>query len=198
MREWTGYQQALTSDPTFKQAQATWLTGKENLTLAETGNGTPGSGLFPNLTASASVGRTYQRNKVGSSTASGTFDNGDDNYLLTLTQPIFNYATWKLIASARYGIKAATATYLGAAQSLMSRVSTAYFLVLQDSDTLNYDLSSKKAYLQALVTAEQKFKVGLIPVTGVYDAQASYDGAVADEIRDRLRDMGVVVNLLFA
>ena len=38
------YRQALASDPTFKKAQADWLTNKENLTLAETGTGVLGLG----------------------------------------------------------------------------------------------------------------------------------------------------------
>ena len=35
------------------------------------------------------------------------------------------------------------------------------------------------------MTAQQQFKVGLIAITGVYDAQSSYDQAVAAEITDR-------------
>ena len=177
------YRQSLASDPTFKRAQADWLTNKENLSIAETGTGVAGTGLFPNLTGTAQLGKTYQRLTSGPGVASGSFDN--NNYLLTLTQPIFNYQTWKQISSARYGAKAATATFLAAAQNLMSRVSTAYFEILRANEKLRYTLSTKRAFLQELVTAQQKFKVGLIAITGVYDAQADYDTAVADEIKDR-------------
>ena len=136
------YRQSLASDPTFKRAQADWLTDKEKLALAETGTGALNTGLFPNLTGTAQLGKSYQKITSGPASASNSFDS--NQYLLTLTQPIFNYQTWKQIGSARYSVKGATATYLAAAQDLMSRVSTAYFNVLRASDKLRYTLSTKK------------------------------------------------------
>ena len=54
------YKQALISDPTYKKAHADWLTAKENLPLAMTGTGAPGSGLFPNLDANATFDFSLQ------------------------------------------------------------------------------------------------------------------------------------------
>lgn len=177
------YQQALKSDPKFKKAEADWLTAKQQLSLAETGTGAPGTGLFPNIDISGGYGRTFQDITSGTLDARGYFNSSD--LQATITQPIFNWATWKSISTARYAVKAATATYLAAAQDLMFRVSDAYFAVLNASDKLRYTLARKKSFLQELITAQQKFKVGLIALTGVYDAQASYDAAIADEIKDR-------------
>lgn len=177
------YRQALTSDPTFQKARSDWLSAKENLPLARTGTGAPGSGLFPNLGIQGNFNKTYQTQESGGVSISGNFTG--DNYLITLTQPIFNWATWKSISSASFSVKSATATYFAAIQDLMFRVSSAYFNVLRANDQLRYTLMRKKSYLQELVTSEQKFQVGLIAITGVYDAQASYDQAIADEIRDR-------------
>jgi len=178
------YNQALSSDPTFKKAQADWLSAKENLPITMSGNGSPGSGLFPYLGVSGGINRSYQKQTLGGG-ANGTGYFNGNNYLLTLTQPIFNYQTWKMVSSARYSVKAATATYLAAAQNLMFRTAQAYFNVLSANDQLRFTLSQKQAFLHQLITAEQKFKVGLIAVTGVYDAEASYDNAVANEIKDR-------------
>lgn len=188
------YRRALVSDPTFKKAQADWLSAKENLPIAMTGNGTPGSGLFPYLDFSGNINRTYQEQTIAGTVTGSGYYNGNA-YLLTLTQPIFNYQTWKSISSARYSVKAATATYLAAAQDLMFRVAEAYFNVLSANDQLRYTLSQKQAFLRQLITAEQKFKVGLIAITGVYDAQASYDRSVADEIKDRNNLANQIENL---
>jgi outer membrane protein len=177
------YYQALNSDPTFKKAEADWMTTRENYPLARSGNGTPGSGLFPYIDVSGDVARTYQRQSSAGISSSGFFDG--NAYLLELTQPIFNYATWKSISGARFQVRAAAATYISAAQDLMFRVSQAYFNVLMAYDELQYTLSSKRSYLHQLITAQQKFQVGLIAITGVYDAQASYDQSVAQEIQDR-------------
>lgn len=188
------YRQAVASDPAFKKAQADWLSAKENLSIAMSGNGAAGSGLFPYLDVSGNVNRTYQKQTTaGVPTGSGYY-NGN-GYALTLTQPIFNYQTWKSISSAHYSVKAATATYLAAAQDLMFRVAQAYFNVLSANDKLRYTISQKQAFLRQLITAEQKFKVGLIAITGVYDAQASYDRSVADEIKDRNNLANQIENL---
>src|SRR3990167_6441448 len=104
------YQQALVSDPTFKQARATWLAAQENLPLAVSGNGVAGNGLLPYVDLTAGLGRTYERIKVGSASTDGYFN--QNNYQVAVTQQIFNYATWKSIDSARFSVKSATATYL--------------------------------------------------------------------------------------
>lgn len=177
------YQQALLSDPTFKKAEADWMATRENYPLARSGNGIPGSGVLPFVGITGNVARTFQKQSSAGFSSSGYF-NGNA-YLLQLTQPIFNYASWKSISGARFQVRAAAATYLAAAQDLMFRVSQAYFNVLMAYDQLQYTLSSEKSYLHQLITVRQKFQVGLIAITGVYDAQASYDQSVAQEIQDR-------------
>jgi len=67
----------------------------------------------------------------------------------------------------------------------MQRTAQAYFNVLRAYDELRYTIANKKSVWQQLVTAKQKFQVGLIAITGVYNAQASYDADVANEIGAR-------------
>lgn len=177
------YQQALVNDPAFRKAQADWLTAKENFPLALTGNGAAGSGLFPNLAASAFFNEDYTKLTNSAGANHGNFES--KGYALTLTQPIFNLATWYSIGSALYGVRSATATYLAAAQDLMRRTADAYFEVLRANARLTLTLAQKKQFLHQLVTSEQKFRVGLIAITGVYDAQSSYDRSIADEIKNR-------------
>lgn len=177
------FQQALVNDPTFMKAQADWLTAREGLPLAMTGTGAAGTGLFPNITASGLYNDNYSQINNHFGTNSGNFIS--KSYLISVTQPIFNLSTWMSISSARYSVRAATATYLAAAQDLMSRTANAYYEVLRANAKLTLTLAQKKQFLHQLVTAEQKFRVGLIAITGVYDAQSSYDRSIADEIKDR-------------
>lgn len=171
------YYQALHSDPTFKEAQATWLSSKEALPIAR-------AGYLPQLTAAGAYTRSYERNKPGTVLAPrGYF--WAHNFNLSLSQAIFNAATWKAIKGAAADVKSATATYAAAQQDLMVRTVTAYLSVLQAYDRLRFTLAKKRAVYRQLVTAEQQFRVGLIAITGVYDAQTVYDQAIADEIQNR-------------
>lgn len=181
------YNQALKSDPTYKVAEATWLSAKENLPLSMVGTGAAGTGLFPNLAISGLLSKNYQN-----STAQGAnnSDYNDKEYALTLTQPIFNLATWSSIREAGFGVKSAYATYIAAGQNLINSVATAYFEVLRANENLQYTIKEKEADKWELITDLQKYKVGLSAVTGVYNSQASYDQQIAIEISDRttLRD----------
>src|SRR3990167_828134 len=187
------YRVALKADPTFQKAEADWLSARMNLPLARTGNGTAGSGLFPNLSASTFIEENYQRvSATGESAKNNAASRG---YQLTVTQPIFNWATWQSISEAGYVVKAATATYLAAAQNLMQRVAFAYLEVLRANDQLQLTLAAEAQYLNQLVISEAKYKVGVIPITGVYDAQASYDAAVSQEISARVTLQNNLENL---
>lgn len=177
------YYQAVKNDPAFLKARADWLSAQQDLPIAMSGEDVPDSSLFPYLTITGSLTRIHQGISMGSDSASSYFN--QNSYLVTLTQPIFNYATWKSISSAYFSVKAAMANYIAAAQDLMFRTAQAYFYVLNGYDQLQFTLAQKEFFLHQLITVKEKFKVGLIAVTGVYDAQASYDQAVAQEIQDR-------------
>jgi outer membrane protein len=179
------YQQALASDPVFKKAQADWMSAKENLPLAMTGNGSAGSGLFPNIDFTGSIGKTYSHN----------MQQKNKSYSVTLTQPIFNLSTWESIGSANYGVKAATATYLAAEQDLIDRVSTAYLEVLRANEKLHLTLVQQKQFEHEYKTQQEKFRVGIIAITGVYDAKAKYDQSVAQTLKDRNSVQDALENL---
>lgn len=65
---------------------------------------------------------------------------------------------------------------------LITRVAQAYFDVLGARDTLRFARAEKRAIERQLEQAQERFEVGLIPVTDVKEAQASYDLAVSREI----------------
>jgi len=179
------YEQALKTDPTFKQANAQWLVDQQAYPLALTGDGVAGTGLFPNIDFTSQFDRA--RTSTSNTTdASATGYEWDTNYALTITQPVFNISTWLSIKEARYSVRAATATYLSAGQSLISRTAVAYLEVLRDYDILQYDLAAEAALLHELGVAKNKYSVGLDAATDVYQAQASYDLARATVIKQRV------------
>ena len=105
------------------------------------------------------------------------------NLNLSLTQTVFNFSQFSVVAQQVSLSRAADATLNAALQNLMIRVSSAYFAVLQDEDNLNYARASREAFAEQLDQIRQQYKVGLKTLTDVYTAQASYDAAVATFIR---------------
>ncbi len=179
------YRQALTSDPTFLQATSQRLSTKEGVPISV-------AELLPDLsmTVNPTVTRTGYAGSLFESTTgtSANFlsprNNTSRSYALavTLQQTVFNFAQFSAVAQQLSLSKGADATLNAALQSLMTRVSTAYFNVLNDEDNLSYTEASKLAYTEQLDQAKQQYEVGLKTLTDVYTAQASYDSAVADYI----------------
>src|SRR5438552_2449505 len=123
------YQQALFSDPTFKSAQAQYLATKENVPIAR-------AALLPNLALTGSSLRQHinQPTNAGfvTQTTSGSFIpletnfyNTFNNYILNVSQPIFNAAAWAQLSDATFQVKAAEANFAAAAQDLMLRTASA-------------------------------------------------------------------------
>ena len=175
----TVYKQAVQNDPTFAQAESTWWSAKQDLPISV-------AAYLPQLTI-ADTGQKVYADTTGANGGAGTPTYGYMQNVLgvTATQAIFNYTAWTNIREQSANVKSATATYFASIQSLMQRTVTAYLNVLSAYDALNFTLANKAYDYRQLVTAQQQFKVGLIAITGVYDAQSSYDQAVAAEITDR-------------
>lgn len=172
------FKQAQISDPTFKQAQSVWMSARENLPIAR-------AGYLPQVSITGTGTRSYNHFEPTTATVNTNGYFWSYGYGLTLSQPIFNAVNWAAIRGAKASVKAATATYSAAAQDLMVRTATAYFNVQKAYEKLRFTIANKRAVWRQLDTARQQFKVGLIAITGVYDAQSVYDQANAAEIADR-------------
>ena len=61
-------------------------------------------------------------------------------------------------------------------------ITEAYFNILSAQDNLTFTLSEQQAISKQLEQAKQRFDVGLIAITDVYEAQAGYDLATANQI----------------
>lgn len=140
--------------------------------------------MLPQLNLSVFTSTTDQETENSTSPAisNGTTSFDTDGYSLSLTQTIYNHSIYKKLQQTDMSIAAATATVEAARQDLIVRLATAYFNVLGAEDNLKFATGEKKAIGQQLEQSKKRFEVGLIAITDVKEAQASYDTSVAQEI----------------
>ncbi|HXZ49712.1 MAG TPA: TolC family outer membrane protein [Usitatibacter sp.] len=167
------YHDALTSDPVYQSARAQYEAGIEKLPQAR-------SGYLPLLSGSASAFRNHVDNDVAPNVTYNT-----NNYVVTLTQPIFRMQNWIGIDEAQQQVLQAEAALTGAQQDLVLRVAQAYFDVLLAQDNVALSESQKVAISEQLAQAKRNFEVGTATIVDTLEAQARYDQATATEISDK-------------
>ena len=175
------YQQALTNDPTIRQAEAQYLATAEAKPQAR-------SALLPNLSLSGNSNSSYSESnqQVGFGnlilgTGSETRNSGD-GFDLSLSQTLLDFSSIRTLKQADKTIAQAETNLFAARQDLLIRVSDAYFNVLAAEDTLAAQNAARESIARQLEQAERRFEVGLIAITDVQEAQAGYDQATAAEI----------------
>ena len=183
------YELALENDATLRAQEAQYLAGLEDEKAAR-------AALLPQVTGSIA-----QQNSDTDTTSPGiigfdntgtpligdTFDNTDittETYRLSLQQAIFDLPAWFSFRSGRELSKQAEATFAANQQNLIVRVVEAYLAVLRAQDNLKASKARERAFERQLEQNRQRFEVGLIAITDVYEAQAAYDLAQVDRIAD--------------
>lgn len=163
------------NDPLYLAAGAENQANQELLPQAR-------SFLLPNVSASGDL--TGNRLNVVESTFSRTGKRKFSEKALTLSlvQPLFRHDLWIQLRQAGDQVRQSEVQFTLARQDLILRVAEAYFGVLRALDDLRFARTEKEALQQQLTQAEQRFEVGLIAVTDVYEAQAGFDAARAQEI----------------
>jgi outer membrane protein len=170
----TIYERALQNDPIIKQFEAKQSSAGESRdqSLAR---------FFPTLAATGTSSRNwFHTRKV-------TFQGRDqeywnNNFSLNLTQPLFHWEHWVQLSQSDNQIAQAEAAYQAELQKLIVRTTEAYFNVLSAQDNLQFTISEKEAISKQLDQAKERFEVGIIPITDVYEAQAAYDQTTANEL----------------
>lgn len=168
------YQEALANDPEFKAAYSTYLSSAEALPQAL-------AALLPQVSLTAEGSRQKENALAGLFSIDTIYSS--DQWQVTASQSVFNYQAWKAVAQAKNTVKAAQASFNNSAQNLMLRVIDAYLEVLLSQDTLNFAEAKKLANKRQFEQASERFKVGLEPITTVYEAKAAYDQSVAEVIK---------------
>jgi len=141
--------------------------------------------------AASEVSKSYLLPQVGAyGEADHTDVDGDlqDNSYQTLTygvqlsQPLFQAEAWFTYDASKYTTESAKADYNLAQQQLILDVATAYFDVLRAQDTVTTALATEAAIQRQYEQAQERFDVGLIAITEVYEARASYDDSKSQRI----------------
>lgn len=164
------YQLATQKDPIILQSKAQRDAAFEQINQSQ-------ASLLPHINVSA--GYTYSTSLGDSESAK--YNNSQAG--LNLTQSIFSNANWINLDLSEKAATKQDALYNFQQQDLMVRVAKAYFNVLRSIDDLSYVRANKAAVKRQLEQTQQRYKVGLTPITDVNEAQAEYDRTVAEEIQ---------------
>lgn len=181
------YELALENDAQIKAEEATYLANRETENLAR-------SALLPQISTSYSYRNADVDNKGQSviseggmfttGTTSTNRDTDTDGYAVSLNQALFDLSAWFSFQSGKEVTKEAEATFASNQQNLIVRVVEAYLLVLRAQDNLAASQATERAFERQLEQTQQRFEVGLIAITDVYEAQAARDLSQVNRIVD--------------
>ncbi len=167
---------ALQNDPQVNQAKAAYRAALESRPQAR-------SNFLPNINLSAdTTDNSQDRNFGAGSQFGGSEDFNSHGYSLTLTQPVFDRDAIVQQRQVDAIVGEAESNLNNEEQALMVRAAERYFDVLAAEDNLVFAKTEKEAIARQLEQTNERFEVGLIAITDVNEAQASFDLAVADEI----------------
>ncbi len=173
------YDLALQNDPFLRQSLA------NKMAVGETKDQSIAR-LLPTVSAGASTAHnwSYQdsvfNNKFPGQSKRNDF--WDSQFSINLVQPVFHWDMWVQLSQSEKQIAQADASYLAEQQKLILKTTNAYFSVLAAQDDLTFSKSEMKTIARQLEQAQQRFDVGLIAITDVYEAQAGYDQSRSDVI----------------
>ncbi|QFI39884.1 TolC family outer membrane protein [Moritella marina ATCC 15381] len=167
------FEQALTKDPLYLEAQANRDAALEKITEQEASN-------LPQIGLSADLGygitSDYKTNATGNGNAlTSTVGIG-------LTQSLYEESNFINVSQAAKQAEQSELAVQAQLQSLILRVSNAYFSVLTANDTLEFSNRNKEAVERQLEQTTQRYNVGLTDKTDVLEAQSTFDLSVAEVI----------------
>ena len=176
------YELALQNDPQLRAAKAQFLAETETKNISR-------AGLLPQISA---VGQYSEDEYEGSSSQvlgqnalfgrKGNTDSDVKNYSITLSQPLFDLPAWFSFQQGKELSKQAKLQFSADQQSLILRSADSYFNVLRERENLETALAEEKAIKRQLEQTRERFEVGLLPITDVHEAQATYDSATVDTL----------------
>ncbi len=170
------YQIAKSKDAEIREAEANFNASIQARPIAR-------ASLLPQISLSAES--SWNNVKTEGQTlgvGSGDVDFNSHGYSLQLSQPLYNHSFYVQLRQAKNEVAKAQVELDSSKQDLIIRVADAYFNVLAAEDELKYANAQKNAVNRQKEQAEKRFEVGLVPITDVKEAQASYDRAIAREI----------------
>lgn len=185
------YELSLNNDPTIRAAEASYRAGQEAVVLGR-------SGILPQIAASADYSHLDNENYSTLIEPEGInrdIKTDATGWGVNLSQPLFDMPAWFTFQQGKSLTGQAGAQFAADQQDLIIRVSTAYFNVLRAIDNLKASQAQEAANKRQLEQTQQRFDVGLIAITDVHEAQASYDLAVATRLGDQ-GNLGISIEVL--
>lgn len=169
------YQLAIENDPILKQAFLTQYSVGETKSQSI-------AKMLPTISVDGHTSRDRIHNKKANFQSSGTQNYWNHGFTVNFSQPVFHWEHWVELDQSSNRIAKAEADFQAEKQILMVKVVEAYFNILSAQDSLEFSISELEAINKQLEQAQQRFDVGLIAITDVYEAQAGYDQARANKI----------------
>lgn len=185
------YELALANDAQLKAEEAQYRANLEREKLER-------AALLPQLNANYDYTDTDQTNIGESFSVGDDIDSGGvtaiqtrtetdttrEGYQVSLNQALFDLPAWFSFRAGKEFSKQAEATFAANQQNLILRVVEAYLAVLRAQDNLEASRAQERAFGRQLEQTQQRFEVGLIAITDVYEAQAARDLAEVNRIVD--------------
>jgi outer membrane protein len=174
------YDQAVQRDPQLRSAEANRNSVLENKPQSV-------ARLLPKISIAGNIARNSVLSKFDKSSGTQSIIAGGANIgfwtsgaSVSLSQPIYHHDYWVQLGQADSQIAQAEANYEAEQQNLMLRTAQAYFDILRAQDEVEFAQANKQVIERKLEQAKARFDVGLIAITDVNEAQASFDQATAD------------------
>ncbi|MGF1762342.1 outer membrane channel protein TolC [Aliivibrio kagoshimensis] len=161
------YNQAKENDPQLLRAAAQKDAAFEAINSTQ-------SSLLPQINLTAGYNMTRSN-----------YDSNENNIInagISLQQELYQRSSWISLDTAEKTARQSDSAYAAEQQDVILRVAQAYFEVLRAMDNLEFVRAEKASVARQLEQTKQRFDVGLSAITDVHDAQAQYDGVLADEI----------------
>lgn len=178
------YAEAIENDPVLAAARASTESRKEIVVLSR-------ASLLPQAGASANASEsTVSSDDVNLDMSSPNFGMRSPDRDITrrswgaqVSQPVLDMQRWFGYRRARAVAKQADWDLQTTSQGLVTRVATAYLNVLRGEAALESVVAAEEAVRRQLEQVQQRFDVGLVAITDVLEAKASYDNAVVNRIQ---------------
>lgn len=158
----------------------------------EAGRDVARGGLLPQINASGTVAHNEQyesqtSTRAGEGIGPGSASAGDDRYntaslTLEATQALYDEVTRRQVTQAERQIDQQVYLLAATEQQLLIDVASAYFDILRAHEVLDARFAQERAIGRQLEQAGEQFEVGLIAITEVEEARATFDQSRADRI----------------
>jgi len=164
------YELARKNDAELMIAESNYLAAVQALPLAESTN-------KPQISLNGVASATESDDS-----SAGNNSSTNTGYSVNLTQSLYNTENDGNISVAEANSASELALLKSARQGLILRVAQAYFNILAAEDNVEFTYAERNAIARQLEEAQKRFEVGLIAITDVYEAQASFDNSEAQVI----------------